>query len=416
MVSTAPPTAMEIRPFEEDAKEVITSFKRAMQDMMDALPVDPEAGPTEVARRLEVDTKLAWKIHHLLDRSDPFEAGRYIPGMAAVRRFLEVTSRLGPPQQLVRALRDACAEFEALVRTHAGSRHSFDLMLAGQAQDEQLRTEKEQRKVAYHTNSFLWGVQAQAQIKTAIMAPSEQEDMIDSVIINGFIGLRRIRDHVPWRMTSSYSIDNEDNVRIELDREPLDPSIAAKGPAGGAPLLTRFCSTPLPELDLLRGRGGALDYVRAKAPLGKSVSETCLIGERLRAVEPRYHRPGYDTNAVYVRMRTPCQVVVLDLLVHQDLFDAPQYEARLFSDLFAGEFFTHHDCDELALHEKVQKLGPGIGAIELPAMPRYREMLRFAFECSGWDSEQYDCYRVSMDYPVTPTDLFMSHPLPEKPA
>lgn len=416
MVASRPSTPPETRSFEEEASEVITEFQRAMRDLMAALPVDPEAGPTEVARSLGVDTKLAWKIHHLLSHSDPFDAGRYVPGMAAVRRFLEITSRHEPPEVLVRDLRYACTDFEAMVRVHAESRSSLDLLLAGQAQGEQLRTELEQRKAAYQANSFLWGIQAEAQLKTVIMAPSEVEDMIDYVIINGFVGLRRIRAHVPWRITSTYSIDNAGNVRTDLDREPLDPDVS-RGDAGtGAPLLRRFCSTPLPKLDLLRRGTGSPDYVRVQAPLGKSVSETCLIGERLRALEPRYQRPGFDNNAIYVRLRTPCRVVVLDVLVHRELFESPRYEARLFSDLFTGEYFTHDDCDELVLHEKIEELGPGIEELALPAMPKYGEMLRYAFERVGWSGERFDGFRLSIDYPVIPTDLFMSQPLPEKKA
>jgi len=414
MPTRRPSTPTGPRSFEEEAKEVITAFKDAMRDLMAALPVDAEAGPTEVARTLDVDTKLAWKIHHLLSHADPFDAGRYVPGMAAVRSFLEVTSKHAPPEPLVRALRDACRDFEAMVRVHAESRSSLDLLLAGQARGEQLRTELEQRKAAYQANSFLWGVQAETQLKTVIMAPSEVEDMIDYVIINGFVGLRRIRDHVPWRITSTYSIDNEGNVRTDLDREPLDPDVTRGDAGNGAPLLRRFCSTPLPKLDLLRRGAHSLDYVRVQAPLGKSVSETCLIGERLRAVEPRYQRPGFDTNAVYVRLRTPCQVVVLDVLVHRDLFASPRYEARLFSDLFTGEYFTHDDCDELVLHEKIEERGPGIEELTLPAMPRYGELLLYAFERVGWPGERFGCFRLSIDYPVIPTDLFMSHPLPEK--
>lgn len=402
--------------FEEEARTVILDLKRALGDLMEALPVDPAAGPTEIARTIKIDTKLAWKISHLLEQSDPFEAGRYLPGMAAIRRFLDVVSNHRPPGEIVQAVRDACKGFEEMVRRRAGSRRSLDLMLAGLAQREQPRVEMEQRKAAYLANSFLWGVQAQAQLKTVIIAPSADPLMLDGVAINGFIGLRRIRKHVPWRITPSYSVDDQGNVRTDFRKEPLEPDDASDAPGIRPPLLTRFCSRPLPKLLPIEGTESVVDFALSEAPLGQGNSDVCLIGELLRGAEPRYRQPGYEYNAIYIRLRTPCEVAVLDVFVQRDLFGDVQYRPRLFSDLFTGELLTRHlECDELTLVEEVDHLGTGIEMVRLPVMPRYREMLGFAFDRAGWRSEEFDAYRISLEYPTTPTDLVVRTRLPRRP-
>jgi len=403
--------------FEEEARQVILELKHALGDLMEALPIGPGAGPTEIARTIKIDTKLAWKISHLLELPDPFEAARYLPGMAALRRFLDVAAKHRPPDDVLRAIRDACKRFEEMVRSRAGSRRSLDLMLAGLARNEQPRVEMEQRKAAYLANSFLWGVQAQAQLKTAILAPSVDPLMVDGIVINGFIGLRRIRNHVPWRITPSYSVDDRGNVRTDFTREPLEPAASTDPPGIRPPLLTRFCSYPLPKLEPIEGTENVVDFALSKAPLGHSTSDVCLIGEIVRGAEPRYRQPDYEYNAVYIRLRTPCEVAVLDVLVHRDLFGEVRYRPRLFSDLFTGELLTRHlECDELTLQEGVDHLGTGIEMMRLPVMPRYREMLGFAFDRAGWRCEEFDAYRISLEYPTTPTDLVVRTRLPRRPS
>ena len=151
----------------------------------------------------------------------------------------------------------------------------------------------------------------------------------------------------------------------------------------------------------------------AQGPLGRAVPQTLMTGALIRAAEPRFKQPGFDYSAFYMRMRTPCEVAALDVLVHRDLFDDVRYDPTLFSDLFSGQLLTHHhDCDKLSLAEKVQHLGRGLSVARMPAMPRYRDMLQFAFDRAGWDSEHFDVYRISMEYPITPTDLVLRHELP----
>lgn len=401
--------------FEEQAREVIARYQRAFSDLMDALPVDPSSGPTEVARGLRIETKLAWKITHLLGHPDPFEAGRYIPGAAATRRFLEVAAQHRPPRPLLRGVRSACDELETMVQLHAGSRRAFDLMIAGQSHGAEGRAEQEQRKAAFHANGFLWGLQARTQVKAGIIAPSADGNRIDGVAVNAFIDLRRIRSHVPWRLTSTYSVDNEGKLSSKFDWAPLDPEIPCDGKIV-PPLLKGFCSSPTPKLDPLPTSPTSMDFALAPGPVGRTAAETCVTGEIIRGVEPRYREPGYDRSALFLRMRTPCEVAVLDVFSHRDLYEMVEWEARLYSDLFTGEVLTRHrQYDELELREEIEHLGTGTSAARLPAMPRYRELLDYAFEKVGWRSEEFRLYRVRLDYPITPTDLVLSNRLGERP-
>jgi hypothetical protein len=417
MVPSNPGLGANGHSFEEHAREVILRFQAAVGKLVEVLPIELKAGPTQTARAIGMDTKLAWKITHLLEHSDPFDAGRYIPGMAAVKRFLQAAARHDPPGELVQAVHEACDEFEAMVKLHAKNRRAFDMLLAGQAGGERHRAELEHRKAAYHSNSFLWGLQAQTQLKTAILAPSADPDRYDGVSISGFIGLRRIRAHVPWRITSTYSVDDDGTVRTNLDREALDPDAISPGSKPTAPLLARFCSSPLPTLRPMVCDDGAVDFALAQGDIGRMASETCILGERLYGVEPRFRAAGIEYNAVFFRMRTPCEVALLDVFVHRDLFPLARYEPRLFSDLFSGQTLTGIlETDELSMSEVVEHRGAGVKVARTPAVPQYQEMLRFAFERAGWDPERFDLRRIQMRYPITPTNLVLRYRMPERPA
>src|SRR5690606_14397822 len=176
------------------------------------------------------------------------------------------------------------------------------------------------------------------------------------------------------------------------------------------------CSPNLPDFDVLPGEAGATQYAFREGPVGRRGAATCVIGEVLRAVEPRYRQPAYEVLGTYLRLHTPVESAVLDLAVHRDLFPQFAPRARLFSGLFSGELFKRHlSCDELPLFERVEPVGAASDVAWLPEMPRYRDLLAHAFERVQWDPEQFHVHRVRMPYPPTPTALVVRQELPPAP-
>ncbi|MFG0318518.1 MAG: hypothetical protein ACF8XB_14685, partial [Planctomycetota bacterium JB042] len=265
--------------FEEHARAVIAALKQALADLVDALPVPPASGPTELGRALQVDTKLAWKVTNLLERSDPFEAGLYVPGAQAMRRFCAAAEEQGAPAPIVARVRAGYRAFDELAREHAGDRRSLDMMLAGQVSTENRTAQLDHRKAAYRANSYLWGVQARLQLKTVVVAPSADPSRLDAVVLNGFVDLRRIRPKAPWRITAAYSVDDEGTVHTGFDWRPLDPDASVADPQKGPPLVREFCSPNLPDIDVLPGEAGATQYAFREGPVGRRGAATCVIGE-----------------------------------------------------------------------------------------------------------------------------------------
>jgi hypothetical protein len=113
----------------------------------------------------------------------------------------------------------------------------------------------------------------------------------------------------------------------------------------------------------------------------------------------------------------PAEVLVLDVLVHRDLFaDGGAFKTDLYGDLFGGgPALRYEEADLLPLHEPLQRLGTGPEAARTPDIPRYHEMLRYSLDRAGWDGDRFDVYRLRMQYPPIPTTVVFRRPLPTRP-
>lgn len=60
-------------------------------------------------------------------------------------------------------------------------------------------------------------------------------------------------------------------------------------------------------------------------------------------------------------------------------------------------------------------LGKGPSVMHTPDVPRYAEMIQYAFDRLGWDEARFDVYRCRVEYPVMPSSVVVRFDLPECP-
>lgn len=72
-------------------------------------------------------------------------------------------------------------------------------------------------------------------------------------------------------------------------------------------------------------------------------------------------------------------------------------------------------CDELAMRASVIHLGHGTDVLETPDVPRYVELITYAMDRLGWDAEEFEVFRCSIEYPVMPSSVVAQFDLPEAP-
>jgi hypothetical protein len=399
--------------FESHAEQVVLRLRTALGAIIDGLPGSVRR-PHELQKALGIDKNLAWRIVRVVEAKDAFELGRHIPGRSAMRSFLNAAADC-VDETLIEAAQKADEGFERLIELHAGDRASMLMMMAGCARRGREQVDVAHRKAAFQGMSYIWGVQASAQLKTDIVHPSaEHRGFLDIASLRGFIGLRRMRPNVPWVIARGRSSDDDGVVRSPMVREPIDTCSGSDQ----VPLLRRFCSQPLPQFRRIVCEHGFVDDELVEGPIGNMGAVTCVTGEVVRNLGSYYRDEHNRWGTVNARLHTPCEVLVFDQFVHEDMFGRIQPKVGLHSDLSGRMWIpvVARERDRLAVQVTAEYLGKGPSVAYTPHVPRYSEMLRYVFGKLGWDGERCDVYRVVMKYPVVPSTIAMTHELPEAPA
>ena len=400
--------------FEDRTNAVMQRVRGALGELITRVTRSPRARAHDLVETLTIDSRLAWKFVKIVEEKNALGAVRYIPGPRGIKLFLKAAAKRPGIASAVESARDAFGVFDELVRHEAGDRRSFEMMVTGHIGSAGAAAEIEHRKGAFQHGSYIWGTQARVQIHTFIIQPSGDGEHLDAAILRGFVDLRRIRPHIPWRISRFYTINDLGQVQTQFAREPLDP---VDGPVEDAvPLLRDFCTTPVPDVRRIRGSAGVVEDVLAESDVGNSQAVTCLTGEIIRRVEPCYASDEHRFLGMRMPMRTPCEVAVMDIFLKRDFFGRPKSSVRLFSDLFKESMgVLYSEPDELPTHEDIAFLGAGVLNVQIREMPKYTEIVEHAFDRLGWRSDTFDCYRLQMQYPPIPTALSVDNPLPPRP-
>jgi hypothetical protein len=411
-------SSQESTVFEEHAGRVIARLRKSVGDLVGAIPsLEPIPRPVDLGHCLGIDSKLAWKISNFLSIGDPFAAAQYVPGTAGFRIFLRAAGRKDLGKSLVASARAAFDGFVDLVDTHAGSRKAFDMMLAGHVQANRSRMDLEHRRMMFLGGSYVWGVQARVAVRIDILTPSTDPMKFDLTLVRGFVDLRRLRPNVPWRVWRGFSVDDTGVAHTSVESEPLDPAEDGEISSSSVPLVRDFCSRPLPRFRAVEGIGGIVEYELIEGEVGNTGILTCITGETLRRVEPRYRMERYHDLCLLFRIRTPSELAIGDILVHRGLFgDGFDPRLRVYSDLFTDVIAPkYRSSDLIPTEERVERLGPATDPPARSEIPRHGELVRRALARGGWKAADFDLYRVQMRYPPFPSTLMVTDELPMPP-
>jgi hypothetical protein len=403
-----------VPPLEIHARQSISRLRGAFGAMLATLPGRPQR-PHEIQKALGIDAKLGWKIAKLVHEDDLFLSAQHLPGERRLETLFKAAAKHHVPEAMIAKARDAVSEFESLIEIHAGDRASMEMMLLGCSARSNRDAVIAQRKAAFQANSFIWGVQAKAQFGIYIMRPGDDPSWGHVASVRGFISLRRMRPNVPWVVSRLRTTDEEDNELIDYERRPLDDTYHG---ATGENVLPQFCSQPLPVIERIVHTTGFAEEVLAPSDVGNTAAIDCVTGDDDRNIVPRHQMEGESVWGGLRMLRTPVETLILDQLVHEDLFGAIEPRLVQFSDLGLARGYPAPPLKESELMdsgEVVQHFGKDPTAIYTPEIPRYAEMVKWVCQKIDCDPARLNVYRVRIDYPVIPTSIGMEHDLPEHP-
>lgn len=395
--------------FPAQARAVVRSLRGSFSDVVAAAGADPNDHQS-ISRALGLNKNLAWKISKIINADDPAAALEQMPGAAGIKIFLTSVEQAGIDAATVQAARDAVESYERLITVHSGDRATLEMMGNELSPGRQQRNEHH-RKLLFQGASYVWGAQARVNLKVGIVGPGAEPGLLDFASINGLIDFRRIRADVAWVMASRQSRNDDGTDMKTSASEPLDS--ASAGP-DRAPLMTEFCSRPLPELRrVITGRITSFELV--EGPVGNTGALTCIFGAIQRRI-PFYRTPANEFGEHSAMCDIPAELLILDVFFHEQFtFAKPQ--PFLYSELGAQVPYPARGRDRfrLPLNEPLQDLGMSPLPLTTPEVPRYNQMLAAAFKRMEWNPAHFFGFRMKIAYPACPTALVLRYPLPAAP-
>jgi len=419
VTDVTPVSKSDVPGVEQEIIRLFTDLQSACRSLVDATP-GVKRRPADLARTLGVPAKLAWQVHRVAYAEDPLKEVANVPRRGALERFLVAATRRGAPEERVSAVRRAGRGLDCFVKLHAGSRSEFETTISALADGGSEQVDLVQKRAAFKALSHILGVQAKTHLGCFIYQPSATVvDRLDGILIRGLIGLRRFRRDAAWIVSQTRAAYIEGATRRPVAGEPLDPTLE---PAEGLSLLSEFCSQPLPRIRRVPTDLDCMTNIEIVSDgIGNASAVTCLVGDIFRGVSAWYRDEHNRTHISNMRVRTPCEVLIQDVLIDRELLGLGDPKLSVFSDhrdvdVKLEGHMAARACDRLALSESVIYLGKGLDVIPAPEVPRYAEMVTYAMKRVGWSARKFDVYRCRIEYPVMPSSVVVHFDLPEKPA
>jgi hypothetical protein len=393
--------AEPVSPFGPEATEVLQSLRLSVASALS--DIGDFSKPADVHKVLQLDRTLARQLFRLASTSEALGNGGMIPSRTSIDRFLSAAQVHGAGTAKIKAVRDAYNMFEQLVQTHAGDRATFNSMVsAARGVDESWHaTDLQHRRNAYRAMSHAVGVQAKTRLLLFIAKESDDQKAYDVAAIGGFIGLRVLRSLPTVRISGVTADPHGVHTAAKVTSGPISLSSA-----GGGYVLEEFSSSPLPALATREGsnnRGAYREIVLENPIVGNVGSSTLMFGTLFRGIP----RNLGDPLRLHAAGGKPVETLLFDALIAPNLRQGglPTGQAVIgLSEEYNAEIV------KLQGNFDVEFLGKGPRALATPEVPRYGEMVKAIDGKLGWNLDNYDAWRLRVEFPIYQSKITMEWP------
>ncbi len=384
---------------EEAASAVLENIANRFFDVLNALPRRVSRA-VDVARTLEIERSLAWKIWRVAQGKDSYPSPKDIPGRAGVKLFLDAAAPK-IPKEVTAAAWLAFDQFEELTRTHAGSRAALDSMLSRFTIEGRERFEIGLRRQGFRARSHFVGAQARTEYRNAVVFPAQPGFWRDLAFIWGFFGLSRTRANTPWILHRSWVDLSGGTLTLdEYRRGPLNAEDVSPGALEQGATIPRFCSQPPPQTRRFELKNGIVQSELAPGPIGETAAVDWVYGERLSRIPP----DDEPDDSVIMRIYTPCEHACFDLFLHETVSDQ-EVPKLLASAYLFGDAPLEAKSHCVPIGETVQDLGSADRIPPALEVPHHRKIMQYMFDQLHQDPRSFRAYRVLMRYPPVPICL-----------
>jgi len=406
------PEATEAPDLEAAIRALGERLGGAMAPLIDAAG-GAEAGPQRVAEALGVDKVLASRILKSLRTDDPVSRLHHSPGPDPLRRAIKgARRRLDADADAVAAALAAADDFETFLAERIGDRSALTSLLAAWSPEVRQEFELRRKQAAWRAISELRGVSVDLDVSAVLIHPSERADRLDVTWLLGLIGLRRLRPGVTVEATTQRITEEHDARRpLDLDGAPLRDREPSQ--------LVEFCTHPPARIRAER-TGDLLRYVLAGDDYGPGAEADLLLAEVNEAELVARVPAGSGRRAwFYADVNIPAKKLVLDVVVHRDVYPGAAPELLLYDTASKGIADVNdrsRDPDRLDLFEQVVTLEGGLAEAGLREFEPHGRLLAHVLERRGLAAEDFAVHRVAIDYPLHGMQAAVAFAAPERAA
>lgn len=350
---------------------------------------------SELIKAAGVNKDIASRFLAALGKRDPVAVAYFMPGVDSLRRISKGAVRSENSSE-VREFNSAVTSYESFLRDVLGGRHALDAMASAWLPEARERFESASRQMAFRANANLRGVECETILNANLIHPGADPERFDAVQLSGFMNLRRLKPTVPLTLATFDHRDDTSGVptmTIDGRSIPNDGSLEE--------FLPQFGTCPESSIRVLHA-GKSSFYQLVDQNLGVETASDMVFGQYSQRMFRKWARYSGDISAIMESVEVPAQQLVLDVLVHKDVWSDIEPQLMVYNTYTRGTALPYdhsRDIDRVDLLDAVRSIGTGIDCCRAAAVPRYLDLLRWTCEQRGWNPENFRVFHCDSRYP-----------------
>lgn len=407
--------------FCREATRILSRLQGTLRALISNAPASVRR-PTDLERAFALNRMVAWSVYRTALEPDPMAAGVLVPGTGRMSSFLAAADRAGVRQELIAEARSAFNDFEAFVAAQAGDRNSFISMVQNFTGDPLAQEYLRARRQAFRGARMVFGLQVRTRINTHVYFPDCRGEYVSALVLRGTLGLRAlrpdfIRPEFRYRQnelgfrTGKGSYAPRFGEMHAIGTDLVDLTGDGQYPPSGVGFLPEYSTNPPPNFHFFAAPTSSEEIIVRIEPRG--LGTTGAVSYYIPSLHPRAKRIDDDTDDLKTDsgILSPTEVLVTDMLIHDDVSPHVTPEVAVLCDTRASKF-SWDDARAYQLHPKeaFTPLGRGLGVVHTPDVPDYPAILEDLFNRCKVDSTRLRCYRSRIEYPMLHSVVSMRIP------
>jgi len=364
--------------------------------------------PTSLSRKLNVSRVMVSRVVNAIQKDDPVEALVKVPGPESLRSMMRAAGRAGVDPAMVNTALDAVESFARLIHDHYGTRSALNAAIGVKSTESRQKIEQKGRYQVFKGISQLFGVECKLWLSGVVLSPALASDGAwggQDVNLNGFggaVGLRRLRSDMPIKLDCSWRHKHMYQGELPSTGGPIDLRPFYTHPPAPLSEFAADSQSLLTFAPPINGKEDRYDLLFANTikVMGYATPDqpSELPGAR-NQIQP----DGRTARGRSVIPDFPTQELIIDMIIHKDLFQGVEPELGLYRTMGKGPSKLNDPdraSDVIENGERVESLGYGDKNLVLQDLRCYPEMINHLCERSGYAIEDFRTYRFRVQYPV----------------